>query len=305
MRSCWPIPSPWPKPPGSPPIPLSRDRRRSSVRAGATPRAWTCPTSRWSPRWSSRWRRPGPPRRGRRPSSTADRARARNARCWTRRSADPSARWPRRMRRRCARRSPSPPRCSRIGTRAAPKPGPGCSSASRIFWSATGRTSWRSPCARPARRSPTPWARCARRPTSAVTTRTRRADTPGRSSCPDPRVSPTNCGSPDAEWWPASRRGTSRWRSSSAKSPRALPPAMRWSPSPRRRRRSSRRPPSSSRTKRACRRGCCTWSRAVRRSAMRSPPILAWRWSPSPARRRRPGASPAPSWKTKTDRSSR
>ena len=49
--------------------------------------------------------------------------------------------------------------------------------------------------------------------------------------------SSTSSAWPDGAWLPASARGISRWRSSSARSPRPSPPATPWSPSPRRRRR--------------------------------------------------------------------
>ena len=67
----------------------------------------------------------------------------------------------------------------------------------------------------------------------------------------------------DAASSSASRRGTSRWRSSSARSPRRSPPATRSSPSPPSRRRSSPSAPSGFCTRRECRRRRRNWRRAT------------------------------------------
>src|SRR6185437_6493267 len=128
----------------------------------------------------------------------------------------------------------------------------------------TGRFSWRSRCAKRARLCPTRWAKCAKRWTSCATTRCAPpANSPNRSPCPARPASPTSSPCTVAACLPASARGTSRCRSSPARSPARWRPAMACWPSPPSRPRSSPPRRSGCSMKRGCRPACSICSPAT------------------------------------------
>jgi RHH-type proline utilization regulon transcriptional repressor/proline dehydrogenase/delta 1-pyrroline-5-carboxylate dehydrogenase len=97
---------------------------------------------------------------------------------------------------------------------------------------------WRAACARPARRCPTPSAKCARRWISCVTTRRVPAGIfRTKPRCRVPPASATSCACVARASSAASAHGISRWLSTRARWPRRWPRATRWSRSRRSRHR--------------------------------------------------------------------
>ena len=182
-------------------------------------------------------------------------------------------------------------RLRRLADHRSPRNAPGSSSGAPTSSRRTRRASFTSPCARPARPCPTPSARSARPSTSAATTRCAFA----RSRSPRPWA-----------WSPASARGTSRSRSSWARSRRRSPRATpSWRSPP------SRRPSSPPRRSGCSARPACPRPRSsccpgrARPSARASWPTPASTASCSPARPKWPRSSTAPWPRAATSRSSR
>ena len=106
------------------------------------------------------------------------------------------------------------------------------------------------------------------------------------SRCRGRPASPTSCTTAAAACSSASAHGIFRWRSSSARSPRRWPPAMRWWQSPPSRRRWWRPRRCGCCIGPACRQARCNSCRATAQSARHWSPIRGWPASPSPARPR-------------------
>jgi len=110
-----------------------------------------------------------------------------------------------------------------------------------------------------------------KRSTSCAITRPKPAAcSPAPSSCRDRPASSTNCACTAAAYGPAYRPGTSRWRSSPARSPQRLRPATRRSPSRPSRRRSLPHSPSTCSTAPACRTTLSSWRSATAMSGLHS-----------------------------------
>ena len=205
-----------------PAIALPRDLYGAGARELA--RRSTSPTSTRWPRWRGAGRRRGAARGAPRRCSA-------HRRCRIGRGAPVRNPADRRRRRRPGARGRRRRRRGRAAPRRRPRPRPGPprapAAARRVRWSAPptqleadiDRADRRCSCARPARPRPTRSPRCARRSTSCATTRRR---------CGATSTTPRT-----GRWArsSASARGTSRWRSSPARSRRRWPPATRCSPS--------------------------------------------------------------------------